>query len=75
VERGEGQAQVAKAGGVPVSAISEMERGKYSKVPRVRAVIRIARHLKIEPLRLLQLARPDFKDWAKAFGWSGERGE
>ena len=73
-KRDESQQSVADAVGISKAFVSEMETGD-KKEPGARIVVAIARHLQLDPLRMLRLARKDFAVWAKAFGWTAPKRE
>ena len=73
-KRGESQQDVADSIRISKASVSGMETGD-KREPGVRIVVDIAKHLGLDPLRMLRLARKDFSVWAKAFGWTAPKRE
>lgn len=66
-------AQVAKRSGMSTQRLAEVETSKSASTAP-KHVIRLALVLRIDPLGLLRMAKPDdYYAWKKAFGWSAPK--
>lgn len=67
IKRGEPQHVVAHATGILQSVLSEMEMGTQRSEPHAEAIVRLARYLGLDPVKMLRLGRKDFRVWKRAF--------